>query len=806
MPRVKKKIRKKDADQRRMLLNWFKSKEGQEALQQTQQDEFMTDPYGRPISVMIPTAEVSTLGNRERDLSRDVLLGLREAAGFAPILGEGLDAAELAKISQTGEDFYGDEADPKVYAGLTAAGMLLPNIIERPARGALRLIKKGVQKLKGSGPNVVKKADVPKQAVQDTDTSDLPPRVLDETRTQGLESLPGELQSGVQFVRDFYKRPEVRNHFRKLAGVEYGNVVKQRQRQAAYAEASQAINRNLGGATAPDGTFQLVSEDPMVSNILERRAKLSERGFDNMSPAELSEYNALGDQMDARLKELESNIIKETGEKYGPDVAEAMTGSAGIVRPPQVFPGATYANQLEDVFRRGRTAPDMLADDLLFPRVVPDEAGGVFEPTTEAIAAKVLRKDGSIDPYYLEGRGLRWLLSTGAHEANHYATVKFLREKQNPFAQKIRDGLSMSVKPEFSDLVKDGEHRNIDQGVEYFASVAELTARATEMRRNVIEGVGNLVSKPSSAPVSLNEGRVLEAFGGKPPTEDQVLDFILGRDHNLTTRQERALTDMALGRGGEGKPTLLKVYNEVLDGEVGSSLKRDAFKNFMKFSLASGVVATGYGATQNEGQALNTMRFGGKLKVKKKAQEGMQVKKKNGDPKKESTGYARLDARLARMNQEAASDTTNYNKNAADRIQRQMQAESGGERNPDRAVSPAGARGRWQIMPATQKDMEDRGLIPTGLDPFNPNHSRMMRDAKINALMKLPFIANPPQKIPEVNRLARIYASYNFGEGNTIKALTKAKNEGVNIYGDPRLWMSYLPEETRGYLNKILFD
>ena len=75
MPRVKKKIRKKDADQRRMLLNWFKSKEGQEALQQTQQDEFMTDPYGRPINVMIPTAEVSTLGNKERDLSRDVLLG-----------------------------------------------------------------------------------------------------------------------------------------------------------------------------------------------------------------------------------------------------------------------------------------------------------------------------------------------------------------------------------------------------------------------------------------------------------------------------------------------------------------------------------------------------------------------------------------------------------------------------------------------------------------------------------------------------------------------------------------------------------
>ena len=38
------------------------------------------------------------------------------------------------------------------------------------------------------------------------------------------------------------------------------------------------------------------------------------------------------------------------------------------------------------------------------------------------------------------------------------------------------------------------------------------------------------------------------------------------------------------------------------------------------------------------------------------------------------------------------------------------------------------------------------------------------------------------------------------------KALTKAKEKGVDIYSDPRLWMEYLPKETQGYLNKILFD
>ncbi len=176
---------------------------------------------------------------------------------------------------------------------------------------------------------------------------------------------------------------------------------------------------------------------------------------------------------------------------------------------------------------------------------------------------------------------------------------------------------------------------------------------------------------------------------------------------------------------------------------------------------------------------------------------------KKGDPKKKSTGYARLDARLARLAEQAQSDTSNYTMSQRDRLQRQIMAESSG--NP-KAVSDAGARGLLQIMPATQKDLEDRALIPRGLDPFNPDDSRRMRNAKINALSELSWIKDPPKKIPEVNRLARIYASYNAGEGRIKSALEKAKAEGVDIYGDPRAWFDYIPEETRGYLNKILFD
>ena len=93
-----------------------------------------------------------------------------------------------------------------------------------------------------------------------------------------------------------------------------------------------------------------------------------------------------------------------------------------------------------------------------------------------------------------------------------------------------------------------------------------------------------------------------------------------------------------------------------------------------------------------------------------------------------------------------------------------------------------------------------------GIDPFDSIDSKNMRDGKINALLKTSFISNPPQPIPEVNKLARIYASYNYGEGNVWKILNEAKESGVDIYGDPKLWLDYLPEETSKFVKYILFD
>lgn len=70
-----------------------------------------------------------------------------EMARFLPVIGEGIDAAELAKVAATGEDFYGEEQDPAMFAGLTAAGYLIPNILEKPLKSAWRAVKKFPAKL-----------------------------------------------------------------------------------------------------------------------------------------------------------------------------------------------------------------------------------------------------------------------------------------------------------------------------------------------------------------------------------------------------------------------------------------------------------------------------------------------------------------------------------------------------------------------------------------------------------------------------------------------------------------------------------
>lgn len=113
---------------------------------QSDPDQYMTDDQGLPIVVSVPPAEVKTNAVEERDLALDALKAFgmagREGLGMLPVVGEMLDAAEIEHARRTGTDFYGESASPELLAGLTAAGYLIPNIVERPAKAIMKKIGK----------------------------------------------------------------------------------------------------------------------------------------------------------------------------------------------------------------------------------------------------------------------------------------------------------------------------------------------------------------------------------------------------------------------------------------------------------------------------------------------------------------------------------------------------------------------------------------------------------------------------------------------------------------------------------------
>lgn len=98
------------------------------------------------------------------------------------------------------------------------------------------------------------------------------------------------------------------------------------------------------------------------------------------------------------------------------------------------------------------------------------------------------------------------------------------------------------------------------------------------------------------------------------------------------------------------------------------------------------------------------------------------------------------------------------------------------------AVSPVGAQGIAQIMPATARDA---GFgVPPIADPFDPLAAIPWAAKYLSALQR------------HLGSWDRALAAYNAGYGNILKALDSA---GPN-------WLSQLPLETRNYVRQIGAD
>ena len=120
--------------------------------------------------------------------------------------------------------------------------------------------------------------------------------------------------------------------------------------------------------------------------------------------------------------------------------------------------------------------------------------------------------------------------------------------------------------------------------------------------------------------------------------------------------------------------------------------------------------------------------------------------------------------------------------------------------NDDIKDSPAGAVGRYQIMPIGLKQYtKDTGK--TG-DLRDTSFNETVRDHLMNRYYNLNFVKEgyPTDDV----RTAKAVMSYNWGEGNAKAFLDQEKAKGVDIYGSLD-WIEDIPsEETKNYLKFII--
>lgn len=129
---------------------------------------------------------------------------------------------------------------------------------------------------------------------------------------------------------------------------------------------------------------------------------------------------------------------------------------------------------------------------------------------------------------------------------------------------------------------------------------------------------------------------------------------------------------------------------------------------------------------------------------------------------------------------------------------RQAWAES---RFRDDAVSPAGAKGRFQIMENVKKDYIKAGGEDGDL--HDPKYNEKVRDWVFSELGKRPWVDK--ENSSDSIKVAKVLAAYNAGPTNVVNRLNKAKSDGIDIYNSFD-WVNtkYMPEETVDYVNWIL--
>ncbi len=150
---------------------------------------------------------------------------------------------------------------------------------------------------------------------------------------------------------------------------------------------------------------------------------------------------------------------------------------------------------------------------------------------------------------------------------------------------------------------------------------------------------------------------------------------------------------------------------------------------------------------------------------------------KPGDRKMWDAERARMREQLVMRRERNLGADSVFRDQADSLIGSIMQAESGGDPN---AVSSKGARGLMQIMPATGRN-PGMGVKP--LQDDSPEENMRFGRDYFTALLRR-FNGDKSKAL----------GAYNWGMGNMDGA--------IRMYGDD--WLKYAPQETQGYVGKIL--
>ena len=115
--------------------------------------------------------------------------------------------------------------------------------------------------------------------------------------------------------------------------------------------------------------------------------------------------------------------------------------------------------------------------------------------------------------------------------------------------------------------------------------------------------------------------------------------------------------------------------------------------------------------------------------------------------------------------------------------------------------SPAGAMGLAQFMPETIEDMRRLKFIDDSFDPYDTKQASIAQKQYMDWLAERPYLA----KGDAVVQQAKVLAAYNRGHNAIKDVLTKAKQDGYDIYQSMD-WINHpsMPKETREYVENIL--